>query len=248
MKRILKVKFGSDKKHVFVYEDIKDKDNEIIDEFDFKSKDRALPEFYTALQGLTEHACRICEFPREYDKNVTVIGVSFSYTEVKDTGAIIMGATITFRKELEGSNSPLIVNTPHKPSEFYDGKGEESPQDPKLLLSIECVKALEVLQEEAIRYIDGERDQLTIFSEQSAMNNKKPEAKAGNTPIDADEYQGDAFKKVQDKPKKKTLTKAAKEFRQSMQNTADKDNVNIKISSGNNVVEFKPNNYNQPGG
>lgn len=79
-KRILKVKFGSDKKHSFVYQDIKDKENDKIDEFDFKSKDKALPEFYTALQAMAEHACRICEFPREYDKNVTVIGVSFSHS------------------------------------------------------------------------------------------------------------------------------------------------------------------------
>lgn len=217
-KRILKVKFGSDKKHSFVYEDIKDKDNEIIDEFDFKSKDKALPEFYNALQGLTEHACRICEFPREYDKGVTVIGVSFSYTEVKDTGEIIMGAVITFRKELKGSNSPLIVNTPHKPSAFYDGKGDESPQDPALLLSEDCVKALEVLQAEAIRYIDGEREgQLSIFNEQSAMSNKEAEASGvgqATTPTkaDADEYQGEAFKPVESKGKK-GLTKGSKQFK-----------------------------------
>jgi len=218
MKRIIKVKFGSDNKHEFVYEDIKDKENEKVDEFDFKSKDKALPEFYNALQGLTEHACRICEFPREYDKNVTVISVKFSYTELKDTKEIVMGATITLRKDLKDSNSPLIVNTPHKPSEFYDGKKDESPQDPALLLSAECVEALKVLQAEAIRYIDGERDQMDLFKADVKGDDKSADlspAGGGSKASDAksassDEYQGEAFKPVAGKPKKKTLTKATK--------------------------------------
>lgn len=251
-KRILKVKFGSDKKHSFVYEDIKDKDNEIIDEFDFKSKDKALPEFYNALQGLTEHACRICEFPREYDKGVTVIGVSFSYTEIEN-GDDVMGAVITFRKELKGSNSPLIVNTPHKPSAFYDGKGDESPQDPALLLSEGCVEALKVLQAEAIRYIDGERDQMDLFKSNVKGETSNVEAKADNTPVE-DEYHGEAFKPVESKGRKgltkgpykagSKINKEMDKFRKNMQKTADDDNVKITISSPSmpdNVVQFVPN-------
>lgn len=252
-KRILKVKFGSDNKHVFIYEDIKDKANEIIDEFDFKSKDKALPEFYTALQAMGEYACRICEFPREYDKGVTVIGVTFSYTEVKDTGEIIMGAVITFRKDLIGSNSPLIINTPHKPSAFYDGKGDESPQDPALLLSSGCVDALKVLQDEAIRYIDGERDQMSLFAGKGdAKAADMNETAVVDKPLE-DEYQGEAFKPVMHKPKGKTekskkgltkgIEKIAEDFRKNMQKTADDDNVKITISSPDmpgNVVQFVP--------
>lgn len=261
-KRILKVKFGSDNKHVFVYEDIKDKENDIIDEFDFKSKDKALPAFYTALQAMGEYACRICEFPREYDKGVTVIGVTFSYTEVEGSEDV-MGAVITFKKELKGSNSPLIINTPHKPSAFYDGKGDESPQDPALLLSEGCVDALKVLQEEAIRYIDGERDQMSLFVGKAEGKSEKAEieAEAGGvgqatTPTekqDADDYQGEAFKPVMHKPKgkseksKKGLTKGTEkivtDFRKNMQKIADDDDVKITISSPDmpgNVVQFQP--------
>lgn len=250
-KRILKVKFGSDKKHVFVYEDIKDKDNGIIDEFDFKSKDKALPEFYTALQAMAEHACRICEFPRSYDKGVTVTGVSFSYTEVEATGEEVMGAVITFQKVLDNSNSPLCINTPHKPSKFYDGKPEgESPQDPALLLSTACVEALETLQAEAIRYIDGERDQAELKFENSSDSSNLSDSKE-KAAHPAGENISDAFRPTNTSRKKskngtgltKGVEKIAKDFRKNMQKHADDDNVKITISSGDNVAEFNPQHH-----
>lgn len=251
-RRIKRVKFGSDKKHCFVYEVIKDKENDIIDEFDFKSKDKALPELYNALQTMAYHACRICEFPQSYDKNVTVLGVSFSYVELEDRDDV-MGAVITFSKVLDNSNSPLIINTPFKSSEHYNtDENGESPLDDAILLTPACVDALKDLELEAFRYIDGERgEQLSIFNEQSAMSEKQPEAEAiggsqGMPPTEKqdedDDYQGEAFKKVEGKPKKKTLTKATKELKKSMNDIVNdpKSGIDsISISHNDkNIINF----------
>lgn len=255
-KRILKVKFGSDEKHVFEYEVSKDVERTVVDELSFKSKEKALPAFYEAMQDLSEHVCEICELPKEMASEIKVIGVSFSYEEKSD----VMGAVITATRTLKHSNSPMLINTPFKPSDFYN-EDEAATKDPALLLSQECVEALHTMEDEAIRYIDGERLQTDLFagkSEQSGeMASKLSESeleaerlrklKKDKTSGTADggenhemtivnpdeagnegESESDAFKPTRTGRKiNKGLAKAAKEFKDNMHKVIKDSNGGI---------------------
>lgn len=157
--RFKKIKITSDEKIHLEYEEENRQGS--FDEYSFTSSEKPRPEFYKAMQDLAEFVCEICEFPSEDVEKIAVRGVSFSYAGEDDT----MGAVITAQKELIYSNCPLNINTPHKPSDFYS----EQEGDPDQLLSSDCVYALEELIEEAEKYIDGERAQIDMFSEEEPV-------------------------------------------------------------------------------
>ncbi len=145
--RIKKIKFKEGK--IFVQFEKENKDS--WDEFSLRSLDAPLESFKLVMEGLTEDVCRICEFSEECNySNIKVIGVSFSFTND------IMGATITALKTLESTSSPLVINTPHKPSNPYSG------DDTSNCLSTTTVAKLEMLSLEAERYIAGNRAQMEM--------------------------------------------------------------------------------------
>jgi len=135
------------------------------DEFSFTCHDRALPAFYEEFVRLAPQVCDICEFPDDYEANLTVVGVSFSYTETKD--GEVMGAVITALKKLDGANSPLVINTPYLPSQSMSDSKSASMSDGKVLPD-DCIRVLEDLQVEAERYIQGKRAQTEMFTEAAA--------------------------------------------------------------------------------
>lgn len=120
------------------------------DEYELKCRDLPRPEFETALKSLLPHAAKILELDEEYLERATVRGVTFSFTNE------VMGAVMTIIRPLDTANAPLILNTPHLPSESYN---EDSKGGNDLLLSPECVSALDDLKTEAENYIDGQRAQ-----------------------------------------------------------------------------------------
>ena len=145
--RINKVKFKEGK--IFIKFEKENKDS--WDQFSIRSLDAPLNSFLLSMEGLTEDVCRICEFSGECNySNLKVIGVSFSYTND------IMGATITALKTLESTSSPLVINTPHKPTEPYSG------DDTSNCLSTTTVAKLELLCLEAKGYIAGDRAQMEM--------------------------------------------------------------------------------------
>jgi hypothetical protein len=122
------------------------------DQFSLSCSQRALPEFYLALNELGKHVVKICELPDEYASGLTVLGVKFTWTDE------IMGAVISAKKALSDCDSPLFLNTPHMPEKPY------SPTGGGKCLPGETVDALADLKEEAERYVRGERAQLSLFA------------------------------------------------------------------------------------
>lgn len=90
------------------------------------------------------------------DAFATVRTVSWSWSHD------IMGASVCLLIKLERSNSPLVVNTPHKPESQYN-EGGTSPTLPSLL-----AEKLHALHGLVVRYIDGERyrEQIDMFETQ----------------------------------------------------------------------------------
>ena len=127
------------------------------DEHTLTCKDHPRDEFFLAIKNMVRHVMDICEFPKEEDsKKFIVSGITESYTE--DNRFL----TITAQKELSFSRAPLIVNTPARAEEVgADG-------DPAFCMSEDLLVDLGTLEDEAWKYIAGERAQQQLdFAEKA---------------------------------------------------------------------------------
>lgn len=122
------------------------KDNR-YDEAVLGSFDVPLQSFREALAALVGDVCAIIECPDAYGNKMVVRGVTF--TDSDGT----RGACITALKSLTTAKAPLVLNTPHLTFEPMN----DGDQGPFLQQSI--VDRLHRLEAEAIRYINGEREQ-----------------------------------------------------------------------------------------
>lgn len=119
------------------------------DDFTMACKSPPHPDFLAAFAALVPNVIEICELPQDYTDGLVVSGVSFSYKDEDN-----MGAVITAQKTLKTHPAPFILNTPHKPVAPYAEGGDDSA-----CLTSSCVMSLEHLQDEAMAYIGGKRGQ-----------------------------------------------------------------------------------------
>lgn len=127
------------------------------DEFVLGCFDRPSRAFTDALQALGRDVNEICEF--DPPQTITVRSVSFSWTND------VMGACITGQKSLKTANSPLVITTPHLPSQPYSETGGEPLLDP------DCIVRLKQLIEEGCRYIlGGSREQPNLLRPEGATS------------------------------------------------------------------------------
>jgi hypothetical protein len=146
--RITKIKYD-EKKVRLEYERAREEGDP--DEFVLGCGDRPSRAFRDALQALAQDVNAICEF--DPPQALTVRGVSLSWTND------IMGACVTALKTLTTTNSPLVLTTPHLPSEPY-GEGAGGP-----VMTRPMIHRLEQLIDEARRYVlGGAREQGKLFS------------------------------------------------------------------------------------
>jgi hypothetical protein len=117
------------------------------DEAMIGSTDQQLPSFRAALVDLIQDVCAIAEAPASYGDTIVVRGVTF--TDSDGT----RGACITALKAVKTAKSPLVLNTPH----LTFGPMNDGDQGP--FLPGDTITRLETLEAEAIRYINGEREQ-----------------------------------------------------------------------------------------
>ena len=143
--RIRKIKRGSS--FVEVHYDREGKDG-AWDEYSIKCTEAPRPELDQALARLAGHVGDICELPSAYVNGLRVTGLSLSYQD--DTGN--WGAVITALKALRKANSPLVINTPHLPSEPYSAS---NPSEPRL--SGDQVRDIGTAMECAEHYVQGDR-------------------------------------------------------------------------------------------
>jgi hypothetical protein len=157
MRRVRKVKIDNRGKIIIDWE-VKAMKDGGWDEYHMKCSDLANPEFYDAMGALVQDILTLCEFPTGWKNSITVHSVSFSYSDDDVKGAVITG-----QRELEHSSAPLNLNTPHKPYEPYNP--EQGDVDPDMLLPEETCERLDILDDEANKYIDGDRAQGNLFKE-----------------------------------------------------------------------------------
>lgn len=129
------------------------------DEHTFVSSDRPNPSFPNSMLRLRKAVCEICELPTTDDfiRSIEVRGLSISHSE-RDG----MGITITALRNLEHSDCPLVLNTPHK---------TEDGENPKRIMPSWAFNECMVVMEEAQAYLEGDREQIDLFAELNKPQN-----------------------------------------------------------------------------
>lgn len=165
MRRVRKVKVDKRGKISLDWEvQVGHSDN--FDEYHMLCSDKARPEFYKAMEALSRDVLTLLEYPDTWLNDITVKGVSFSYSQ---NG--VKGAVITAQRTLQHSTAPENCNTPHKPYEMYADEADDP--DGTMTLPEDTQDRLDALDEEAQRYIDGDRSQMSLDFEE-----KKEEGEA----------------------------------------------------------------------
>jgi hypothetical protein len=141
MRRLLKLKVdGSD---VLVkYEEISGEDTG--DTVTLEAGDPPLAELKDALQDMVTHLVAICELPAKWEQETRVLGVSVTYSDE------VRGLVITGLRRLSGHSAPLVINSPHATNDEVE----------KGTYTVACGLALDELEAQVWRYVDGERAQL----------------------------------------------------------------------------------------
>lgn len=106
-----------------------------------ESIDVPTDEFRQSMAALVPSVIQICELWEDYMAGMTVQSISLRYNESDE-----MGAVITALKTLDGTTSPVVINTPYLSA--YIGA---------LTLPSSCVMAIEELIVQATKYLNGER-------------------------------------------------------------------------------------------
>lgn len=131
-------------------------DPENSDDYTLDTLDKPAPSLLNKIMVFRKWVNEICEFNLKKDdlKSLIIRGFSFSHSKG------ILGVTVMAQKELRYSNSPLIINTPHKIEDFYSSGGG----DKKQLLPSQMVNDAYELVDEIIDFIKGNRAQMNLFS------------------------------------------------------------------------------------
>ena len=126
-------------------------------------KDMPRVELEKSLQVMANHVTEICEFDQSATKRIAVGGVSISYTD--DNRYLV----ITALKDLTNSKGPLVINTPVRP------ELPENDCEADNCMSDELVSDLRILEEEAWKYINGDRAQQSLDFGEKEPEKEKPE-------------------------------------------------------------------------
>jgi hypothetical protein len=126
--------------------------------------DKVHPDLADRFNALPGSVREILEWPsnlyaggigKDGRDRIRVTGVSWSYSETTD----VEGACIIVQVDLENSNSPLCLTTPHLP---YDQYAEDGNQP---VMPDGAQDALNALKAEVQAFLDGKRAQGDLFDE-----------------------------------------------------------------------------------
>lgn len=152
---------------------VEDRSNTDSIEQTLTSYETPRPEFITAMQALTSWVIRICDLPIDYADGMTITGVSVSLGEYG-------GCVVTALKKVVGANAPVVINTPHVPELATSESGPELPP--------EAVRLLNELDDEALKFWNGERAQKDLFeTPEKGSESKATISVNGGPQIDMDD-------------------------------------------------------------
>mgnify|MGYP000869156768 FL=1 len=133
------------------------------------SSEQAAPEFYEALEALIPAVCELLELPEEdFEERITPLSVSFNYN-----AAGTMGAVITSTLHMPDAGVDVAINTPFR-------RCWTSNDEAGVFFTSATAEDLWNLEQEARRYISGQRAQMDLFgaNEEKAEVVSLPQAAA----------------------------------------------------------------------
>lgn len=143
-------------------------------DFKISSFDAPRPQLPVSLGKMASNVVEICELPADDEKNITVLSVKVSYHTVNEED--VRGCVITAVRTLLQSSAPMLISTPLKKECADTQKG-----DPRTTMTTECVSDMLNVICEAIRYVQGERQQTELPLPEKAADPFK------GGPLDSDE-------------------------------------------------------------
>lgn len=141
-RRLLKFKLKDD--DVFVKYERPSDSAAVPDTVTLESGEAPRVELREAMKALREDIIEMTELPID-EAGLKVIGITYTHGDYQ-------GVVITALRELDNSNSPLVLNTPH----FTSGNDNDSDMN---VYSMECAERLDALEELVFAYVDGDRQQ-----------------------------------------------------------------------------------------
>lgn len=116
------------------------------------SNEQAAPEFYEALESLIPAVCELLELPGgNFEERITPLSVSFKYD-----AAGTMGAVITSTLHMPDAGVDVAINTPFR-------RCWTSNDEAGVFFTSATAEDLWNLEQEARRYISGQRAQMDLF-------------------------------------------------------------------------------------
>ena len=113
------------------------------------------PEFFTALENLTKPTLNILGLGALLIKRIKPYAVSFKYAEDKT-----MSAVISSMFYVPSADREIVVNTP-----LMKCPSDEVEASQAGFFNQEAVDALWAFEQEARKYLDGKRNQISLFGE-----------------------------------------------------------------------------------
>lgn len=156
-----RIKIGSDLKVQLCYQTIREDGK--YDNHQFECPDFPLESFTQAMASLRKYALELAEYSTAEAvlQRTKVLAVSMKY----HSDERIMSASITIEIALQHSPGTLTIKTPSK---FTEKLNDYTASN--MILPEECVNDLDLLHEEAQKYLNGERrvdEQIEMFEEAS---------------------------------------------------------------------------------
>jgi hypothetical protein len=167
------------------------KDEHKSEEVVAKSAERPLPSFADALQSFDAFVIDLLEIPKQWRENLSITTLNLSEDKNGYRGLIVTAT----RPIPKAYDRPLVMNTP------LVREGSEDASDEACTLSDEVLELVALVEGEAVRYLNGEREQLDLlkpsnsenvaeFNENSAhaevQSTRKPKGRKGKPPRQAD--------------------------------------------------------------
>lgn len=134
--------------------------------------DEPAPEFFTALKNLTKPTLNILGLGALLIKRIKPYAVSFKYAEDKT-----MSAVISSMFYVPSADREIVVNTP-----LMKCPADEVEASQAGFFNQEAVDSLWAFEQEARKYLDGKRNQISLFGEDTEAETAVSDVSAVGVP------------------------------------------------------------------
>lgn len=132
-------------------------DEHKVEEIKATSSERPLPSFADAMQAFAPFVIDLLEIPDDWQSALTITTLNLSADKNGNRGLIVTAT----KPVAKAYDRPLVLNTP------LVREGGDEPADEACVLPDEVLELIALAEDEAVRYLNGEREQRELFDKPS---------------------------------------------------------------------------------